>query len=302
MIEPDNLPAARDLPQTDSWIDVLDQVGQLARAIAATPFVPQTFRGQPAAIAAAILTGRELGVQPMTSLAHIHVVNGRPGMSAQLMRQLILAAGHSLRYPETSDTRCVVEGRRRGETDWTRVSFTADQARKAAVQNMSKYPEDMLVARATSRLARRLFADCLGGVPYLTEELADLPPNATDGPLSHTTPELDPEPTQAPQAPQKPRRTAQRRITAPPPKPEPEVLQLPDPGPEPATRPQIIAIHARLNALGHTDPEEKHQLAARLLGLDHIDTFNDLTAIEASSLLDQLFQENQPDQPPFDDA
>lgn len=81
----------------DSWANVVGQVAELARGIAGTDFVPDAMRGKPAAVTAAILTGRELGVGPMTALAHIHIVKGKPGQSAQLMRSLIFSAGHQLR-------------------------------------------------------------------------------------------------------------------------------------------------------------------------------------------------------------
>ena len=111
----------------DSWVNVLGQVGDLAQKIAGTDFVPDGMRGKPAAVAAAILTGREMGVPPMKSLAHVFIVKGKPGLSAELMRSLILAAGHEFRFVETTNTRCIMEGRRRGSEEWERVSFTADQ-------------------------------------------------------------------------------------------------------------------------------------------------------------------------------
>jgi hypothetical protein len=156
----------------DSWMLVAEQAVKLANEIANTPFVPVGLRGSPPATAAAILAGRELGIGPMTALAHIHVINGKPGLSAALMRALILAAGHEWRDVEVTDTRVVVEGRRRGEAEWTKATFTADQARAAKIV-LGGYPQDKLYARATSRLARRKFADVIAGMPYSAEELED---------------------------------------------------------------------------------------------------------------------------------
>lgn len=163
--------AVADAP-LDSWIAVADQVVRLAREICNTPFVPDGLRGSAPATAAAILAGRELGIGPMTALAHIHVIKGKPGLSAALMRALILSAGHEWRDVDVTDTRAVVEGRRRGETDWTRASFDAAQASKAGI-TLGGYPQDKLYARATSRLARRKFADVIAGMPYSAEELED---------------------------------------------------------------------------------------------------------------------------------
>jgi hypothetical protein len=159
---------------TDSWTTVLAEVADLASKIADTPFVPDGLRGSVPAVAAAILTGRELGLPPLTSLANIHVIKGKPALSAALMRALILAQGHQIETVDISDTRAVIRGRRRGEAVWEEASFTADQAKRAGIV-LGGYPQDKLYARATSRLARRKFADVIAGMPYSAEELDDGP-------------------------------------------------------------------------------------------------------------------------------
>jgi hypothetical protein len=157
---------------TDGWIGVVAEVAKLAQNIANTDFVPEAMRGKPAAVTAAILAGREMGVGPMTSLQHIHVIKGKPGQSAHLMRGLVLAAGHEIDYVEVTDSRAIVRGRRTGETDWTHAEFTADQAKRARI-DLGGYPADKLVARATARLCRRKFADVISGLAYTVEELQD---------------------------------------------------------------------------------------------------------------------------------
>jgi hypothetical protein len=270
----------------DSWAGMLTQVAELARGIAGTDFVPDSMRGKPAAVTAAILSGRELGVGPMTALQHIHIVKGKPGQSAQLMRSLILSAGHQLRYLETTDTRCVVEGRRRGEEEWTRVAFTADQAKRARI-DLGAYPEDKLVARATSRLARRLFADVIGGLAYTLEELEDL-----DGQPSAP---LDVEAGEKPK-----RRTARRaapatttveRVDAPAaPEPvhdEPPLDDEPAPRADTVTPLQLTKIAAQMGDLGITDRDDALAYVADVIGRP-IETRNDLTAAEASRLIDHM--------------
>ncbi|HET6919410.1 MAG TPA: hypothetical protein VFI46_08100, partial [Jiangellaceae bacterium] len=157
---------------TDSWVTVVQQVATLAQQIAQTPFVPESFRGSVPAVAAAILTGREMGLPPMVSLRHIHVIKGKPGQSAELMRALVQRAGHEIKVTEATDTRAVVCGRRRGEVEWQEARFTAEQARRAKI-DLGGYPEDKLVARATTRLCRRHFADAIGGMPSV-DELEDV--------------------------------------------------------------------------------------------------------------------------------
>jgi hypothetical protein len=156
---------------------ILPDVYDLSTKLANTEFVPAGLRGKPAAIAACVLAGRELGIGPMSSLQNLIVIDGRPSMTALLMRQLIFAAGHSIHYQESTDFRCIVKGRRRGEEDWTTITWTMDQAKKAGLEgktNWRKYPKQMLQARATGELARLAFADCLGGMGYLEDEISEI--------------------------------------------------------------------------------------------------------------------------------
>ena len=164
--------AIPDRNDTDSWVGVVSDVIKVANVIFDTPFVPEGLRGSAPAVAAAILAGREMGIGPMTSLQHIHVIKGKPAQSALLMRALIQAAGHKWEDGDVTDTRAVVRGCRRGESSWAEVVFTADQAKHAGI-DLGKYPADKLYARATSRLARRKFADVIAGMPYSAEDLED---------------------------------------------------------------------------------------------------------------------------------
>lgn len=307
--------------EVDSWVDILAPVADLASKISTTAFVPDSMRGNTAAVAAAILTGREMGVGPMTSLRHMHIIKGKTGQSAELMRALVLSHGHQIRYVETTETRCVVEGRRAGEQDWTRVMFTADQARRAKI-DLGPYPEDKLVARATARLCRRLFADVIAGMPYTTEELEDLDEGA------------EPRPTAADAAPaEKPKRRTARRAArktaepdqadqpaatgdqAPPVEParppampapplpgepgydepgapaepvEPEQRAQAEPEPaEPISDAQMRKLGATFTRIGISDRGERLRVSATLVGRPLM-TSRELTRREASTLIDTL--------------
>jgi len=162
-------------PHPRDWIEVLPRAAEVAKAIANTDFVPQQFRGNPAAITAAILYGDEVGLGPMQSLAKIAVIEGRPSLAAEAQRGLILAAGHELWIEDASVTRVVVAGRRRDSEQTSRVTWTIDDAKRANLvgkHNWRTYPRQMLIARATAELARAIFADVIGGLAA-TEEIAD---------------------------------------------------------------------------------------------------------------------------------
>ena len=152
---------------TDGWAAVLPAVGDLAGKVAQTEFVPDAMRGKPAVVAAAILYGRELGLEPMTSLRSVNIIKGRPALTAEAMRAMVLAAGHDIRFQEMTSARCVIVGRRKGQDDTTTVTFTMDDAKKMGVgggQQYAKMPRQMLAARATSEICRLIFADVIGGL------------------------------------------------------------------------------------------------------------------------------------------
>ena len=188
------VPDHRDI---DSWIGVVSDILKIANAIYDTPFVPDGLRGSPPAVAAAMLAGREMGLGIMTSLANIDVIKGKPTQKALLMRAMIQSKGHKWQDGDVSDTRAVVRGCRKGEAEWAEVTFTADQAKKAGI-DLGKYPADKLYARASSRLARRMFADVIMGMPYTDDEIED----SDSGPAAEAP---------AIEAPKAAQRTAQRR-------------------------------------------------------------------------------------------
>lgn len=165
--------AERDI--VDGWLAVASDVIKLANVIAPTDFVPDAYRDNPPAVAAAILTGRELGIGPLTSLRHVQVVKGTPTLSAEYKRARVLAAGHEFDVLELTTQRCRVSGRRRGSNKPPlEITFTMDDAKTAGLLAPSKSgkpgawqtrPRRMLFARAGSELCDFLFADVVNGLP-----------------------------------------------------------------------------------------------------------------------------------------
>lgn len=164
-------------PRTDSWIAVY---GGDARALAEdlhqTEFVPKGLRGNAPATLAVILFGREVGMEPITAMQGLYAVDGRVGLYAETMRAMVLSAGHEYRIVTNDSTRCVIEGRRKGQDEWTRFGFTIQEAKDAGLvargNNWRSYPADMLLARATARMCRAIFPDAIKGF-RAAEEIAD---------------------------------------------------------------------------------------------------------------------------------
>jgi hypothetical protein len=169
------------------WAQEFRDVYQVAEALCKTPFVPPTMLGKQADVAAAIMKGRELGLDPFDALASIFIVHGRVGYYAEFQRRRIIQAGHTFRIVESTESRCIVEGVRKDSGETHRATFTVEQARKAGI-DLGKYPAEKLVARATSRLCRQVFPDVLSG-SLIAEDLIDglIPPDDTEQPAPTTT-------------------------------------------------------------------------------------------------------------------
>lgn len=148
----------------------LTQAERLADQLSKTGLVPDALRGKPGDILVTFLTGLELGLSPMQSLRGLHVIKGKAIMSAQLQVALVMRSPTCkyFRPVETTDERATYETLREGYPEPTRLTFTIQQARQAGLfasnANFTKYPAAMLMARASSALARAVYPDLLLGV------------------------------------------------------------------------------------------------------------------------------------------
>ncbi|MBQ1167039.1 hypothetical protein KBZ21_54490, partial [Streptomyces sp. A73] len=61
----------------------------------------------------------------------MHVINGVAGLSAISLRGLVQAHGHEMWTEESTSTRAIVCGRRQGQAQEERVTWTMDRATKA---------------------------------------------------------------------------------------------------------------------------------------------------------------------------
>lgn len=156
------------------WAQEANLAYDMAQKLAATSFVPQSLRGKPGDIAAAILAGSELGLKPMATLKSIDIIQGTPALRAHAMRAVVQQQGHEIELVESTDTRCVMRGRRKGADAWQEIEWTVDRARQMGLlgkDQWKKNPKGMLVARATGELSRLIASDALHGMAYVSEEL-----------------------------------------------------------------------------------------------------------------------------------
>ena len=166
----------------EAWADQAKAAAHIARAMAPTPWVPSSLRvagdleRTTANVAAAVLTGFELGLKPMAALRSIDVINGTPALRAVALRALVQQAGHEMWLVESTKTQAVMRGRRAGESNVQESKWTIERARDLGLttrDQWKKQPAAMLVARATAELCRLIASDVILGLAYAAEELDD---------------------------------------------------------------------------------------------------------------------------------
>lgn len=144
--------------------------------------------GSPQAVLSTILAGRELGLQAIASLRGFHVIEGKHALAADAQRGLVLRSGQAkfFRCVERTPTKATFQTHRHGEPEPVTLTYTieegwtafrpelpeAERKKKWDASAWGKHPADMCAARASSKLARLVYADILFGL-YSPEELRD---------------------------------------------------------------------------------------------------------------------------------
>lgn len=150
---------------------------QVLKTIAMTAHVSGLYNtvGGEAKILMILLAAQDLGIKPTIALnGGIWNIQGKIEISARLMSAMIRKAGHSISFKQCDAKGCILQGKRADNGDTMEASFTMEDAKLAGLAGRDvwkKYAEDMLYARALSRLARRLFADVIG-TAYVEGEIS----------------------------------------------------------------------------------------------------------------------------------
>ncbi len=173
-----------ELPNREEWV----ALGRLAMQLydnAKGSLVPNTVKSWQE-VAGLMLYGRELGFDPMTSLKHVYMVNGRYELGSHGKRAMVQRVGGDIQYAYTEDS-VTATLTRPGRPD-TVVTYTIAQAQKTPEygrnENWKSRPEDMLVAAATNRACRRGAADVINAIDWASRRVPtihDMPSEAQEG-------------------------------------------------------------------------------------------------------------------------
>jgi len=124
-----------------------------------------------------MLTGKELGLGPMTSIRSIYVVDGKPCMSAELMVALVRKSGLGTFAYEQGDGWCRVTGKRTDTGETFSSRWDRERAARAGLDtrdNWIHYEPEMMRHRPEAEVCRALFGDVLCTI-YTREELEGQP-------------------------------------------------------------------------------------------------------------------------------
>ena len=118
-----------------------------------------------------MVSGIELGLQPMIALRTLRLVKGRISIAAEAMLALAISREISADWTQSDNDAAILVLTRKGGKPYT-SSFTMADARKAGLggDNWSKYPAAMLRARAISAGVRAYCPDVVTGL-YTPEEV-----------------------------------------------------------------------------------------------------------------------------------
>ena len=154
-----------------------DQI-EYSKLIATGSLLPQAYRGNPANVLLAIGLGQAMGLSPAESLIRIDVIQGTPAAGAELIASNVRKAGHKLRIQVTENPPAATCTIVRSDDPDHPITVTRDMAWAERMElskkdNYLKQPATMLANRAITGAARLACPESLFGVAYDPSELRD---------------------------------------------------------------------------------------------------------------------------------
>lgn len=274
-----------------------------SRALASSNLLPKQYQNNPGNLLFAVEYADALGVSRINAITSIHVIEGKPTASADLIASLVRRAGHKLRV-SGDDTYALAQLIRADDPEFTyEARWDIAKARAAGLVGKGvwkAYPGAMLRSRAITEVARMGASDALFGVIYTPEELgAEVDP---DGDVVHQVTTVRPAATGADRM--------REMLDSPTPAeaPSAEVDPLAEPAPDipGITSAQVKKLAIAMGKAGISDRKAALAYVANVVGRE-VGSRNDLTKDEASRIIDALERDEVveaeivPDQPASND-
>ena len=161
-------------------VSSVDDLARLARVFAASGLFGRAGNQetQVAECAIRLMAGMEAGFSPFASATGVHIINGKPAFSANLLAQAVRRhPAYDYRVLEKTAQICRIRFLSTGGEVLGEETFTIEMAERAGLlknPTWRSYPEAMLFSRALTAGMRTHCPDALGGHPaYTPEELGD---------------------------------------------------------------------------------------------------------------------------------
>lgn len=152
----------------------MESAYKMCQVLSKSDLVPKSYRQKPENVFLAYIAGQPFGWDVTMAMRSFHIIEGTPSLKPEIQLALVRQAGHSVTVEKSSVDLVQITGKRSDTGDVATASYSIEDAKRAGLLgkgNWKTYPEDMLFARAVSRLCRRLFQDVLLGCAYVPEEL-----------------------------------------------------------------------------------------------------------------------------------
>lgn len=180
--------AKASLDERRAYVSAIAQAGELLpRSLWAPTRNPDGSQGglapSPAKVLLLAETGTMLGLHPMAALQSIHIIEGKPTLSANLLAALVRRAGHKLRVTTSGDwqagtfvARAALIRSDDPEFEFV-VEWGKERAQRAGLLGKKgpwgSYPEAMAKARAITEVIREGAPDVTIVAAYTPEELGE---------------------------------------------------------------------------------------------------------------------------------
>lgn len=147
----------------------IGEVQSLAEILVKSTLLPEALRGKIPDVIFQILTGQELGLPPMSSIRGVHIVQGKPILSADVMVALVRASGSCEYFQVETETETSVTyvAKRKGDPKEQRYTWSDEDTKLAGLNtkdNWRLYKKQMRRARCRAILARDIWPDILAGI------------------------------------------------------------------------------------------------------------------------------------------
>lgn len=169
------------LEQLKAYADSWGAAATIAEQMARTDFAGQ-FKGKPADMAAAILKGASVGIQPADVGKAIYVVHGAPALYGKTAMQIARSHGYKFERvefgPKKVHLRCYAPDGDSDESIYTYERATREGLVKGNKQQYETRPEKMLFWKCVGELADQFFPHLTGGMG-IKEDMEQSPIKAT---------------------------------------------------------------------------------------------------------------------------